>query len=224
MDILVVGKEQNFRELDQRLGDKHRLVYQSSRAEAAADVAAVTVVFDFLPVDTPAEVDLYRDSRVHLLLNTALITLRDLLYNNDLVQRGRVYGFNGLDGFTSHGCLELVAIGDSKKQLGDLLSGEDIDYAFVDDRVGMVTPRIICMIINEAFNTVQEGTASRADIDMAMKLGTNYPFGPFEWCERLGIKTVYELLSALYHDTRDERFKISPLLKKEYLDSRINTI
>ena len=52
---------------------------------------------------------------------------------------------------------------------------------------------------------------------MAMKLGTNYPYGPFEWCKRIGIKHVYELIEALYDDTQDERYKISPLLKKEYL-------
>jgi 3-hydroxybutyryl-CoA dehydrogenase len=75
------------------------------------------------------------------------------------------------------------------------------------------------MIINEAFYTVQEGTATRQDIDLAMKLGTNYPYGPFEWCERIGIRHVYELLQAMYDDTRDERYKVCPLLKKEYLKS-----
>lgn len=90
-------------------------------------------------------------------------------------------------------------------------------YLLVDDRVGMVTPRVISMIINEAFYTVQEGTATREAIDMAMKLGTNYPFGPFEWCQRIGIRHVYELLEVLYEDTKDERYKISALLKKEYL-------
>jgi 3-hydroxybutyryl-CoA dehydrogenase len=73
------------------------------------------------------------------------------------------------------------------------------------------------MIINEAYYTVQEETATRDDIDRAMKLGTNYPFGPFEWCQRIGINHVYEVLEAVYEDTRDERYKICPLLKKEYL-------
>ena len=93
-------------------------------------------------------------------------------------------------------------------------------YLLVDDRVGLVTPRVICMIINEAYYTVQEGTASREDIDLAMKLGTNYPYGPFEWCGKLGIRNVYELLHALYEDTKDERYKISALMKKEYLAFR----
>ena len=107
-----------------------------------------------------------------------------------------------------------------KKTKADLASICDelgTDYVIVEDRVGLVTPRIICMIINEAYYTVQEGTASKKDIDVGMKLGTNYPFGPFEWCTKIGIDQVYELLEAVYEDTHDERYKICPLLKKEYL-------
>jgi 3-hydroxybutyryl-CoA dehydrogenase len=89
----------------------------------------------------------------------------------------------------------------------------------VADRVGFVAPRVICMIINEAFYTVQEGTASKEDIDQAMKLGTNYPYGPFEWCEKIGVIQVYELLDVVYNDTKDERYKIAPLLKQSYLQA-----
>ena len=92
-----------------------------------------------------------------------------------------------------------------------------IDYLSVEDRVGMVKPRVIFMIINEACYTLQEGTATIEDIDMAMKLGTNYPFGPFEWCDRIGVTSVFETLAAMYEDTKDERYKICPLLKTKYL-------
>jgi len=88
---------------------------------------------------------------------------------------------------------------------------------WVDNRVGMVTPRVICMIINEAYYTVQEGTASKEDIDTGMKLGTNYPKGPFEWADEIGIKNVYKTLTAMYKDTQESRYKVCPLLKKEVL-------
>ena len=71
------------------------------------------------------------------------------------------------------------------------------------------------MIINEAYFTVQEGTAEKDAIDQAMKLGTNYPHGPFEWAEMIGLENVLDLLEAVYADTRDERYKVCPLLKKE---------
>ena len=68
--------------------------------------------------------------------------------------------------------------------------------------------------------TVQEGTATREDIDIGMKLGTNYPKGPFEWLNEIGIENVYKVLEAIYQDTKEERYKICPLLKEEYLLGR----
>lgn len=90
----------------------------------------------------------------------------------------------------------------------------------VKDRVGMVTPRVVFMVMNEACYTVQEGTATIKDIDTGMKLGTNYPMGPFEWCDRIGVKDVFETLEAVYQDTHDERYKICPLLKSAYLHNQ----
>ncbi len=221
MDILVVGTERNFQELGQRLGAAHRYIHHHTRRIAANDVGSAHLIFDFAPKQTPADFDVYSQGEGFLFLNTSTITLQKLLPGSVLATRKRVYGFNGLDGFLTHACMEIAAlIEETKAEVADLFSREQIDYAFVDDRVGMVTPRIVCMIVNEAFNTVNEGTASRSDIDLAMKLGTNYPYGPFEWCTRIGIASVYELLEALYLDTNDERFRISPLLKKEYLGSQ----
>jgi 3-hydroxybutyryl-CoA dehydrogenase len=73
------------------------------------------------------------------------------------------------------------------------------------------------MIINEAYLTLQEGTADRADIDLAMKLGTNYPGGPFEWAERWGLGEVSRMLHCLQSATGDPRYKRSQLLIEEAL-------
>jgi 3-hydroxybutyryl-CoA dehydrogenase len=73
------------------------------------------------------------------------------------------------------------------------------------------------MIINEAYFAWGDEVSSKTDIDTAMKLGTNYPFGPFEWANRIGIENVYGTLAAMYQDTQEERYKICPLLKTYYL-------
>lgn len=52
--------------------------------------------------------------------------------------------------------------------------------AIVEDRIGMVIPRILCQLINETFFAVREGVATPEDTDIAMKLGTDHPDGPFE--------------------------------------------
>ena len=78
--------------------------------------------------------------------------------------------------------------------LKSICSQRATKYLCVEDRSGLVTPRLICMIINEAYYALEEGTASRDDIDLAIKSGTNYPYGPFEWAKRIGIRNVVEFL------------------------------
>jgi 3-hydroxybutyryl-CoA dehydrogenase len=65
----------------------------------------------------------------------------------------------------------------------------------VPDEIGLVSGQIVCGIINEAFLTYEEGISKKEDIDIAMKLGTNYPYGPFEWCEIIGINEVKAVLA-----------------------------
>lgn len=127
-------------------------------------------------------------------------------------------GVNALPGFINRSLLEVTLLNDTDKPtLAAIMQNLNCDYRLVMDRVGMVTPRVIFMIINEACYTLQEGTASMQDIDTSMKLGTNYPHGPFEWADKIGIRYVYETLEALYEDTKEERYKICPLLKTLYL-------
>ncbi|MBK8554062.1 MAG: hypothetical protein IPL53_24640 [Ignavibacteria bacterium] len=89
----------------------------------------------------------------------------------------------------------------------------------VVDRPGMVSLRIISMIINEAYLVLQEGTSNREDIDTAMKLGTNYPYGPIEWSERIGVELVYNILRSMFDEFGDDRYRITPLLKEKYLEA-----
>ena len=88
------------------------------------------------------------------------------------------------------------------------------EIAVVQDRVGMVLPRILCQIINEAMFAVQQDVALPKDIDTAMRLGMNYPSGPIEWGERIGFNQVYAVLKALHADLGEERYRICPLLKE----------
>lgn len=69
------------------------------------------------------------------------------------------------------------------------------------------------MIINEAYFTLGENVSGKTEIDTAMKLGTNYPFGPFEWSEIIGKEKIYNLLTKLV--TEDRRYDPAPFLIKE---------
>lgn len=86
---------------------------------------------------------------------------------------------------------------------------------FVEDSVGMVMPRILCMLINEAYFAMMEGVADDAAIDTAMKLGTNYPRGPVEWAQKIGLPHVVAVLHALQEYFGEDRYRCAPLLTKE---------
>ncbi len=68
---------------------------------------------------------------------------------------------------------------------------------WIPDEPGFVTARAIAMIINEAYFAKAEGVSESADIDIALKLGTNYPWGPFEWAKKIGEKNILALLKKL---------------------------
>jgi 3-hydroxybutyryl-CoA dehydrogenase len=72
----------------------------------------------------------------------------------------------------------------------------------------------MCRIINEAAFAVTEDIASPQDIDMVLKLGVHFPLGPLEWADQIGMKQVYAVLTALYRDVQEERYRVSPLLKQ----------
>lgn len=212
MRIAVVGNDGQFEEFTQKFGELHECI-QHTDHEFVENEENYEAVFDFSISDSPENYSYYQGYEGLLFLNTIQTTLTELSVFYEIDQT-HTFGFNGMSTFVNRSLLELTAFDDSDQKLLESLQTE---YKIVDDRVGMVTPRIVCMIINEAFYTVQEGTANKQDIDLGMKLGTNYPMGPFEWLEKMGIDQVYELLEALYEDTKEERYKICPALKKEYL-------
>ncbi len=81
----------------------------------------------------------------------------------------------------------------------------------IKESPGFITSRINAMIGNEAFYMLQEGVASAADIDKALKLGLNHPMGPFELVDLVGLDTRLHILEYL-HKTLGEKFRPSPLL------------
>jgi len=218
MRILIIGEEQNFEEFRAKFGSDHEYCLVSAHRDAEKFLEANDLTFDFIIDEAPDQFEIYIKKNVTVFLNTCKLSISELahLSKNDI--KCTLFGFNGLPTFLNRNIFEVSLRSKSDEPLLKTTCDQlKTEFLVVEDRVGLVTPRVISMIINEAFYAVQEGTATREDIDLAMKLGTNYPYGPFEWTGRIGIKHIYELLEALYEDTRDERYKICPLLKKEYL-------
>jgi len=86
--------------------------------------------------------------------------------------------------------------------------------AIVQDSPGMVLPRILCMLVNEAHFALGERIAAPGEIDTAMKLGTHYPRGPLEWGEAITHAHVRAVLEGIRRSYGEERYRIAPLLAR----------
>jgi len=101
-------------------------------------------------------------------------------------------------------------INDEVKKIAAHLTKEIIAVA---DEPGLVAGRVIAMIVNEAYFAEGDKVSSREEIDTAMKLGTNYPLGPFEWSKKIGLHNIYALLNKL--SLTDARYTVAPTLADE---------
>lgn len=91
------------------------------------------------------------------------------------------------------------------------------------DVPGLWAARTLSMLVNEAADAVHQGVCDAAGADLAMKLGTNWPAGPFEWLQSFGVEAVVAVLDHLYAATRNERYRVSPLLQQRLWAQRLAT-
>ncbi|HEX9926268.1 MAG TPA: 3-hydroxyacyl-CoA dehydrogenase family protein, partial [Anaerolineae bacterium] len=85
---------------------------------------------------------------------------------------------------------------------------------WIEDSPALILPRIVAMLVNEAAFAVGEGVANDETIDLAMKLGVNYPKGPFAWAKELGYRQVVAVLDHLLAEFGEERYRTAPLLRR----------
>ena len=124
---------------------------------------------------------------------------------------------NGWPGFLDRDIHELVANDmNVAGRIGELYALLGHGFRLIDDIPGMITARIIAAIINEAWYTWEEGVSTKEEIDTAMKLGTNYPYGPFEWGQRIGLARIVSLLNAL--STTNARYKPANSLQQAVME------
>ena len=77
--------------------------------------------------------------------------------------------------------------------------------------------RTVAMLINEAADAVLQGVCTPEGANAAMKLGVNYPAGPFEWLAGWNESDVADLIDTLDHHYRGERYRVSPWLRRRSL-------
>jgi 3-hydroxybutyryl-CoA dehydrogenase len=164
---------------------KHEVVFSENISLWAHHTADAYIDFGFAPSAEKIE-KLTKLLPRPILINAVAETLNDI--HPDFIR------FNGWPGFLKGKHIEAAA--NKERELKACALFED-QILFVKDEPGFVSARIVSMIINEAYFTLEAGTSTKEEIDTAMKLGTGYPFGPFEWGEMIGLQRISALLLKL---------------------------
>jgi 3-hydroxybutyryl-CoA dehydrogenase len=121
---------------------------------------------------------------------------------------------NAWPGFLKRQLVEAAFIGHSGREIAELVfAGFGKKMEWVTAEPGFISARVVSMIINEAYLALEENVSSKEEIDVAMRLGTNYPYGPFEWGQKIGLKNIYQLLDVLAK--ANDRYQPAALLKIE---------
>ena len=150
----------------------------------------------------------YGNKEVPVLINETINTFDEFSNLPENVAR-----FCGWNTFTERASWEISINSEKNEWINFIMSSIGKTFAIVPDIRGLVTPRIICSIINEAYYLKALNIADDASINTAMKLGTNYPYGPIEWSDKIGKSNVYNLLVSL-SEKEDMKYYPCSLLKE----------
>lgn len=130
----------------------------------------------------------------------------------------RVIGFSILPPAPDEGIIELACglqTAEATLVQAELFwRGLGQETVVVADGPGLVRARTVCCLINEAASVLMEGVASAEDIDKAMRLGMNYPIGPLEWADLIGLDAVLGVMTGLFTEWGDDRYRPTPLLRR----------
>lgn len=197
--------------------DNFRKEWEARGASEAVDVEWYGTMRTFLAGDADVYVDLLFDEdpeRTRLLERRSdrLIIVNEVQRTCRQLDSGFVR-FCGWPTLINRPVQELVVPDKAREEeIAALWEALGWQYQLVPDQPGMITPRVLAGIINEAFFALGEQVSTRGEIDEAMKLGTRYPRGPFEWAGLIGLNRIYRLLKRL--SLTDDTYQPAPALEE----------
>jgi 3-hydroxybutyryl-CoA dehydrogenase len=196
---------------------------------ALAELAACDLVLESIVEDLATKQELFAElDRVCapdaiLGTNTSTFPIVDLAV---VTQRpDRVCGIHFFNPAPAMSLVEVVpAITTSDETLDNVRSFVDAcgkTAVTVKDQAGFVVNALLFPYLNNAVKLFDAGVASRDDIDVAMKGGCNFPMGPLELLDLVGLDTSLAILEALYAEFHDPNFAPAPLLRRMVAADRL---
>ena len=129
--------------------------------------------------------------------------------------------FIGLHFFNPPNKMKLIEIIKNKNTSSNTISQAIIFIKRLDktpivikDSPGFIVNRLLFPLINDAANLLEERIATKEDIDNAMRLGANFPIGPLQIADLVGIDTTYKIINELHRRSKGCRIKPSNSFKK----------
>lgn len=207
MRLVVLANEQLKDELlSTGISDSCKIEWINSSKEFLSNTDADAVI------DLLFEQNDYEVSHLNALVNKPVFVNS---INRTIAEIGLpVIRINAWPGFLKRSIGEVCCKSDTvKNEAEKILNLLNRKAEWVPDVKGFISTRVVSMIINEAYFALQEKVSTKEEIDVAMKLGTNYPYGPFEWSKKIGLKNIAGLLAEL--SLSEKRYQPAELLLKE---------
>jgi 3-hydroxybutyryl-CoA dehydrogenase len=209
MNVLVLANDGQKEEiLALPVNDTVQIKWISTITDSRADQSFDSCI-DLLFDNNPERIEWLKNLHIPLIvINSVDVRLQDI--QQDFIR------INGWNTFLKRSVIEASVNNAALKTKGEeLFSNLGRKTEWVADITGFITPRVVASIVNEAFFALEEKVSTEEDIDIAMKTGTNYPYGPFEWSQKIGLQNIYSLLTALSRE--QSRYQPSALLKQAVL-------
>lgn len=165
------------------------------------DLLTADCIIDLTVEDHPDQTSLYLKTTIPVLIGSVVFTLKELVINTHLP----IARFNHWPIFINRNCIEFSVAENHVEKFQQLFETLNIPSFKTADEPGFVSARTVSMIVNEAFLAREEAVSTEVEIDTAMKLGTSYPMGPFEWCNKIGTDRIVRLLHKLAEN--DKRYQ-----------------
>ena len=203
--VLLANKEQQ-EELTAQQPNPGVELIATAELSALKNSTGADACIDLLFDDGPERIDRLKQLKAPVLIINSVMRP-----SNEWTQK--CVRINGWNTFLKRPIIEAAGPPELRQKTEEIFSLFNKKVDWVADITGFISLRVVASIINEAYFTLDEKVSTKEEIDTAMKLGTNYPYGPFEWSQKIGVKNVCRLLEQL--SIEKERYKPSPLLTKE---------
>jgi 3-hydroxybutyryl-CoA dehydrogenase len=182
--------------LQQKITNQVEFIFSEHICQFEAD-AAMDLLYEEDKASLP--------THIPVVVHAVITTLQDLPPN--------CIRINAWNSFLERPIAELAFANQNHIAVNQIFNALNWKWIQTPDIPGFMASRVVAMIINEAWFALEAGVSTSADIDIAMKLGTNYPMGPFEWGATIGIQNIYTLLVAM--QAENEKYTPCTLLTKQ---------